>query len=215
MRHGLLLTAFWVVAAQSVLASTGAAGSARSALETFTDGLQALHAAFEQTIIGPEGRMESSGSGQVWLARPGLFRWDYEGDFPEVIVADGRNIWMHDVVMEQVTVKSQSTLAQDSPLSVLTDIAVLDQQFNVRELGQHEGMLWLELTAKAQESEFERVLLGMEGDALGLMVMEDTFGLRTELRFSDVRRNPELDPGLFLFEPPEGADIIGSSEFSE
>ena len=41
------------------------------------------------------------------------------------------------------------------------------------------------------------------------MIMEDAFGLRTELRFDDVRRNPDLDEALFRFEPPEGTDVIG------
>ena len=42
-----------------------------------------------------------------------------------------------------------------------------------------------------------------------MMIMEDAFGLRTELAFSDIRRNIELDPGLFVFTPPDSADVIG------
>ena len=40
--------------------------------------------------------------------------------------------------------------------------------------------------------------------------MEDAFGLRTEIRFEDVERNPALDGGLFRFEPPPGVDVIGA-----
>jgi len=53
------------------------------------------------------------------------------------------------------------------------------------------------------------VLLGLAGEELRLMVMEDAFGLRTEVRFLDIRRNPELDPKLFTFEPPQGVDVVG------
>jgi outer membrane lipoprotein carrier protein len=189
--------------------------SARIVLEAFANDLQTLTASFEQSIVGPEGAVESSGTGQVWLSRPGLFRWAYDGEFPEVIVADGETVWMHDVVMEQVTVKPQSLLAQDSPLAVLTGIATLDEQFIVRELGEHEGLKLLELTSRSQESEFDRVLLGLDQASLRLMVMEDAFGLRTELRFSDVERNPGLDMALFQFEPPSGVDIIGESAISD
>jgi len=42
-----------------------------------------------------------------------------------------------------------------------------------------------------------------------MMVMEDAFGLRTEVQFQQVRRNPELDSALFTFQPPESADVIG------
>jgi outer membrane lipoprotein-sorting protein len=41
------------------------------------------------------------------------------------------------------------------------------------------------------------------------MIMEDAFGLRTELRFHEVERNPVMDPARFTFTPPEGADVIG------
>ena len=38
------------------------------------------------------------------------------------------------------------------------------------------------------------------------MILEDAFGLRTEIRFHDVQRNPPLDASLFSFEPPVGVE---------
>ena len=85
----------------------------------------------------------------------------------------------------------------------------LDDQFEVREAGDVDGLQLIELRTRSAESEFERVLLGLRNDTLELMIMEDAFGLRTELRFLDIERNPELDDALFTFVPPEGADVIG------
>jgi outer membrane lipoprotein carrier protein len=138
-----------------------------------------------------------------------LFRWEYGGDFPEVVVADGRNIWIYDEILEQVTVKDQSMTAVNSPLTLLTDLGKLDEQFEVREVGGVDGLQLLELRSRDAESQFERILLGLRNDSLQMMVMEDAFGLRTEVQFQQVRRNPELDSGLFTFEPPESADVIG------
>jgi outer membrane lipoprotein carrier protein len=47
--------------------------------------------------------------------------------------------------------------------------------------------------------------------ASGLEVMEllDGFGQTTVLRFESLQRNPRLDPALFRFVPPKGADVIG------
>ena len=207
----IFLSAF-VLLVTGVISTSGLAQetpAARAALEEFSTGLDALQASFDQVIINQEGVVETAGNGQVWLARPARFRWAYEGDFPEVIVADGRTVWMHDVVMEQVTIRPQSSLAQNSPLSVLMDISELDQQFTVRELGRHDGVDLLELVSLSPDSEFERVMLGLNGPALQLMVMEDAFGLRTELRFTEVLRNPDLDDALFEFVPPNNVDIIG------
>ena len=183
--------------------------TARAELEQFSAGLETLHARFEQTVTSTDGVAQDSSSGEVWLRRPNLFRWEYGGEFPEVVVADGVNIWIYDEVLEQVTVKDQSKAAVNSPLSLLTDISRLDQQFEVREAGKLEQWHLLELRPIDSEADFERILLGLGDGNLHLMVMEDAFGLRTEITFAEVKKNSALDAALFRFEPPESADVIG------
>jgi len=184
-------------------------GSAREQLNRLSAGLETLQARFEQKVISSDGAVEDSSDGQVWLARPQRFRWEYGGDFPEVVVADGRRVWIHDVTLEQVTVRDQSDAAADSPLTLLTDPGRLDEQFEVREAGEGMGLQLLELRSRSADTDFERILLGFRGSSLELMIMEDAFGMRTELRFADIRRNPQLDESLFRFEPPDGVDVIG------
>jgi outer membrane lipoprotein carrier protein len=184
-------------------------GSAREQLNLFSAGLETLHARFGQKVIGTDGVVQDQSSGQVWLSRPQLFRWEYGGDFPEVVVADGARVWIYDVTLEQVTVKDQSSAGQDSPLTLLTEPGRLDEQFEVREAGEASNLQLLELRARSPESDFERILLGLRKGSLELMIMEDAFGLRTELSFQDVERNPALEPTLFTFEPPDGVDVIG------
>jgi len=184
-------------------------GSAREQLNRFSSGLEALHARFEQKVISSDGAVQDSSGGQVWLSRPQRFRWEYGGEFPEIVVADGKRVWIYDVTLEQVTVKDQSTAAADSPLTLLTNPARLDEQFEVREAGDASGLQLLELRARSMETDFERILLGLRDGGLELMIMEDAFGLRTELHFDEIRRNPVLEEALFSFEPPAGVDLIG------
>jgi outer membrane lipoprotein carrier protein len=186
-----------------------AQGPARIQLNAFSQGLDALHARFSQVVISPDSKVQDSSEGQVWLSRPQRFRWEYGGDYPELVVADGDRIWIYDEMLEQVTVKDQALAAVDSPLVLLTEPGRLEQQFEVREAGEIDGAQLLELSAISAEYQFERILLGLKDKQLVLMIMEDAFGLRTELRFDDVRRNPDLDEALFRFEPPEGTDVIG------
>jgi outer membrane lipoprotein carrier protein len=184
-------------------------GPARTQLEQFSQDLQTLQASFDQRLIGVDGALEDESAGRLWLSRPQLFRWEYGGEFPEVLVADGDHVWIYDEMLEQVTVKDQSRLSSDSPLTLLTDLSHLDEQFEVRELGDDNGMYLLELKARNQEAEFERVLLGLRDHSLLLMAMEDAFGLRTEIRFRDIERNLVLDASLFRFDPPPGTDVLG------
>lgn len=181
----------------------------RAALEQFAQGLEAFHATFRQVVLDSDGEQQDASDGVMWLSRPALFRWEYNGDFPEVIVADGTRVWMYDVSLEQITVKDQSGLASDSPLTLLTDLDRLDEQFEVRDLGVDGRLAFVELRAKSDDAEFDRVLLGIEGQELRLIAMEDAFGLRTEIRIESSDRNPELAEGQFVFVPPEGVDIVG------
>ena len=201
------LVALLVLAIPSIV--TAQSGPARVQLERFTNGLKSLHARFDQLVINPDGLVEENSSGQLWIAHPNRFRWEYGGKFPELMVADGEKIWLYDEMLEQVTIRQQSSLTSDSPLTLLTDLGQLDGQYDVRELGDDSGLDLLELRARNPESQFERVLLGLNGDQVLLMTMEDVFGLRTEIRFKDITRNPQLNEELFHFTPPEGVDVIG------
>ena len=206
-----LVTFFLVSLSVSAIPFTAMAqaGPARVQLERFTDGLDSLYARFNQQVITADGLVEDESSGQLWIVHPNRFRWEYGGDFPELVIANGEKVWLYDEMLEQVTIKPQSSLTADSPLMLLTDLSQLDVQFDVRELGDNGGLDLLELRAKSQESQFERILLGMENDKVLLMAMEDAFGLRTEIRFRDIQRNPQLRDELFHFTPPDGVDVIG------
>lgn len=210
MNHRILLLPLALVlslmAQEQILAQEG---PGRLALEEFSLELQTLQAGFEQQVVSNNGTVESLSSGEVWLNRPRLFRWEYGGDYPELVVADGSHIWLYDKMLEQVTVKTQSSLSSDSPLVLLTDLKQLDEQFAVIELGDDNGMHLLQLQARSEEAEFERVLLGLKDGSLLLMAMEDAFGFRTEIRFHDIVRNPELDQALFHFDVPADTDVIG------
>ena len=186
------------------------AGPARTQLERFAHELESLYAHFDQQVLKPDGLVEDKSSGEVWLLRPNRFRWQYGGEFPELVVADGKKVWLYDEMLEQVTIKEQSFMTSDSPLMLLTDVSRIDEQFEVRELGSDSGLHLLELRSNNPESEFERILLGLDNSQLLLMAMEDAFGLRTEIRFREIQRNPVLEDKLFQFTPPEGVDVIGN-----
>lgn len=209
-----------VVAALGGLLAAVAAPAAmdqpgRDELNRFAGDLQTLHARFEQRVLRSDGGVEDESSGEVWLQSPHFFRWTYGGEFPEQVIADGERIWIFDEVLEQVTVKPQAEFNNDSPLVILTDIQRLDELFEVREAGDIDGMVLLELRAHSAESEFDRMLVGLSHGELNLLAMEDAFGMRTEIRFTELQKNPPLDEALFRFTPPEGVDVIGADELFE
>ena len=190
----VLLLGFFLTTA---VMAAGDSGPARAELERFANQLESFQAEFKQTVKSQDGRIQDQTGGIIWLESPDKLRWVYTGEFPEIIVADGQNIWVYDESLDQVTVKPQSDKSTNSPLMILTDVSQLDEQFQVTELGDIEDMLLLELKSLDDESEFERILLGMNGDGIRMMAMEDAFGQRTEVHFENIVMNPTIDPGLF------------------
>jgi len=190
-------------------------GPARIELERFTAELERFQAEFTQTVRSQDGRIQDQTHGEVWLQSPDKLRWVYSCDFPETIVADGLNIWIHDESLDQVTVKPQSEDTADSPLMILADVSELDKQFKVTELGDYKNMLLLELKSLDTESEFERILLGVDSSGIRMMAMEDAFGQRTEIHFDNTLKNTPIDQQLFMFTPPEGSDVVGVAALPE
>ena len=87
---------------KGVAAEDGAAAS----LRVFLDEAQTMSAEFRQTLFTETGEASQSSSGRFYVKRPGRFRWDYAAPAEQLVVSDGTSLWMYDVDLEQVTVRT-------------------------------------------------------------------------------------------------------------
>jgi len=206
----MIRTHRWLFVAIALLASAAHAG-AREQLDSFTRGLKGLDGQFTQQVFDDNGRVRESSSGRVALAAPRLFRWEYEKPYPQLIVADGKTVWVHDPDLDQVSRRPQGGAEQDSPLAALIDPARLDRDFLVEDAGEADGLQWLLLKPRqgGDEAAFQSAKLGLSGQALVRMQIVDALGQRTEIRFSGWTRNPSFENGTFEFTPPAGVDVVG------
>ncbi|MEP7042005.1 MAG: outer membrane lipoprotein chaperone LolA [Dokdonella sp.] len=186
-----------------------AADTARTRMEAFSKGLNAVSADFNQSVTDANGHRGDGSQGTLTLQAPRQFRWDTTKPYEQTLVADGERVWIYEPDLQQVSVRSQNSEEAHSPLTVLTDHSQLDSQFNASEAGERDGLTWLKLTSKAKEPEFEYAELGFDAQNLQRMLFKDQLGNTTEIRFSDWKRNPKLAAGSFKFTPPQGVDVIG------
>ena len=195
----------------ATLFATNAFAGARDDLNAFTKGLKGLDGQFSQQVFDAKGKLKERSSGKVALSAPRLFRWEYVKPYPQLIVADGKTVWVHDPDLQQVTKRPQGVEEQNSPLSALIDPGKLDAQFVVREDGTSDGLEWLLLTPKgnAEDASFRTARLGFAKSALVKMQVVDALGQRTEIDFSGWKRNPAFPANTFRYAPPKGVDVIG------
>jgi outer membrane lipoprotein carrier protein len=182
----------------------GARETARVQLDRFAEQLATLSGQFAQTTLDPDGFVSEASSGEIYFAAPDRFRWRYLEPFPQELVADGRYLWHYDESLEQVTQQDQPS-ASESPLLVLTQPELLDRFYSIGETGDPD---LIEFRPLAEDAEFERARLYFADGAPVALEFNDSFGQTTRIDLFDLRRNPELDPALFDFVPPPGADVL-------
>jgi len=181
-----------------------------SKLGRYLDDLKSFEAQFRQTLRDSRGRITEEANGRLYLEKPGRFRWEYAKPNEQLIVSDGKNLWLFDVDLEQVTVKPLDASLAATPASLLAGQAGVDESFSVEPApAAGDGLEWFVLTPKRVDTDFTRLRLGLGAGELRVMELEDKLQQRTSIEFSGVKRNPRLGRSLFAFEPPAGVDVIG------
>ena len=175
----------------------------------FMSQVKTLEAFFTQEVMSENGKLGQTSTGLIKLSRPGKFNWEYAQPVPQKIISDGKKVWIYDIQLEQVTVKPITAALGASPAAILTSGRNISNDFNIREIEPRENMKWVELRPKAADTDFDRILVGMDDIGVQGMDLFDQFGRRTMIRFQESRVNGPIPGGNFSFTPPAGVDVIG------
>ena len=192
-----------------LFASSAANAGARDDLNAFTKGLKGLDGRFSQQVFDARGKQKERASGRVAVSAPRLFRWEYTKPYPQLIVADGKTVWVYEPDLQQASKRAQGVEEANSPLAILLDPSKLDRDFVVKEAGTRDGLEWLQLTPKQAEAGFKTAKLGFGNGGLAQMEYVDALGQRTKIAFTGWKRNPAFAKGTFVYVPAKGVDVIG------
>ena len=190
----------------------GALPAHASGIERLNEFMTATLAAsgqFEQRIYSRERKLVQESRGTLAFARPGKFRWTYSKPYAQLIVGDGARVWVYDEDLNQVTVRKLDQALGSTPAALLAGANDALRAFALRDQGAKDGLEWVEAVPREKESNFERFRLGFSAAGLERMELIDSFGQTTVLGFKGLQRNPRVDPELFRFAPPKGADVVG------
>ncbi|GIW42109.1 MAG: hypothetical protein KatS3mg076_2686 [Candidatus Binatia bacterium] len=148
--------------------------------------------------------------GRVYFKRPGRLRWEVENATRELIVADGTYLWIYHPDRKQAyKAPFDRAFRSRTPVSFLLGLGRISEEFHVTDAGSDGTALRLRLEPR---SATELGVLELTVDAATLDVrkarIEDPLGNVTELEFRNFRRDLALEDSLFLFEPPEGTEVL-------
>jgi outer membrane lipoprotein carrier protein len=177
-------------------------------LQQFLAQTNSARGQFTQTVLSTSGQKLESTQGVFAFDRPGRFRWEVQKPFEQLMIADGEKLWFHDVDLNQVTIRTLGDALGSTPAAILFGGAELERGFELRDLGEREGLEWVEALPKNQEQGFDRIAIGLRNALPEAMEVRDAFGRTSVFTFTEIERNPGLSPDSFRFTPPPGADVV-------
>lgn len=200
----------WRAAALSLVAwgsITLAHADALDTLKGFVREVKSGHADFTQTVTSPDGKKKRITQGSFEFSRPNRFRFDYARPNEQIIVGDGRKVWLYDVDLDQVTVRPMSKAVGATPAALLAG-GDLERDFELKSTPTTDGLEWIEARPKLKDGQFQLVRIGFKGKALAVLEIVDSFGQRSQLVFSGYTANAPLATQRFEFTPPKGVDVL-------
>ena len=177
-------------------------------LHRFFGQTRSLSADFRQQVLDEEGQLIEESAGRVSLARPGKFRWVYREPFEQQIVGDGSHVWIYDADLDQVTVAEAAASIGAMPAMLLYSDRPIDESFQVRALDAQNGLLWVELLPRSEDSGFTALRIGLASDGMRVLELDDSFDQLIRIDFLEVETDIRFAEDEFVFIPPDGADVF-------
>src|SRR5262249_1725907 len=121
-----------------LFAACSAQASSIERFKTFARTTQSARASFEQKVVDRSGKPVQSSSGSFVFLRPGRFRWIYSKPIDQLIVGDGKQVWIYDRDLNQVTVRKISKALGSTPAALLAGSSDIEAAFDLSDAGERE-----------------------------------------------------------------------------
>lgn len=183
-------------------------------LEAILQQTQSLSADVVQLQVDQDGRELQESQAELVMQKPGSFYWELTSPYSELMITDGDLIWRYEPDLEQVTIQPFDTELDRTPIMLLNGnadeiAATYDVTMGVMEDIRVSRFI---LVPRSAGRLFERLAVTFRDAELIEMQFEDSLGQQTSLSFENIVRNQPLAADQFHFIPPEGVEIIDTTE---
>lgn len=149
-------------------------------------------------------------TGKMVLLRPGKFKWEIEHPDKQLIIADGKNIWIYDADLAQVMKRKIDYRNLGIPAVLLSDsIPSLKKAFVIKKSPKStEKDKLFSLKCKSSNDTYQLVKLHFQNGKFVMMNIIDNLGQENEVHFSNIKTNIKLPKNAFQFKPAKNVDVI-------
>ncbi len=181
-------------------------------LEGFYSAAETLRTRFEiETVNELVGDVEVE-RGELFLTRPIQMRWQYSEPKGKMILLDGHFQWLYLPSEKQVFRGGQQETASGLTLTLLSNPASLQEEFNIRLVDGPEDpkSVELQLSPREANSDIQQLILKIER-AKGFLMeirMTDELNKLTVIRLSAPKINTRISSKTYRFQPPRGTEML-------
>jgi len=140
--------------------------------------------------------------------KPNYFRWEYKAPSENEIISDGEFLYLYDPDLKQVIVSKLDKQVGISPAMLLVSDNI-HEFFNTKLITNSSNSSKYKATPKdLDRAFFKQVVFKFNFDQLKEMKITDNFDNETTIQFSKIIQNQDINVGKFLFNYPDGIDVI-------
>ena len=207
--HHLINTTVFCLLLVPVLALAGAV-DAKDALVERLNSLKSMQAEFEQHTVNERGEVINTSLGSLALVSGGKFNIATRAPFPQLLVADGVDLYSYDEDLNQVIVKPLGQNIKQVPILLFgnTNLGFLEDYKVSQHVLDNGADAEFSLQPRIPDSVFETLILSFDAATPSSLTMTDSLGQVTSIQFSDVQINHTIPEATFQYVVPEGVDLI-------
>ncbi|ABS77024.1 outer membrane lipoprotein chaperone LolA [Coxiella burnetii] len=186
-----------------------AQSDATTQLSQLLSNFRTYQAKFNQITFDGQDRVIQQSHGRVMIMRPGRFRWETDSPTKQIIITNGKTLWVYDVDLSQATQQPLAQKTNINPASLLSgSVKDLKQKFTITISPTPDAATFQLVPHLGKSLNFNWIRLKFSKKQLTEMTVLNNLDERSIFQFSQIKVNAPLSSTLFEFKPSRGIDVV-------
>ncbi|MBI5236713.1 MAG: outer membrane lipoprotein chaperone LolA [Deltaproteobacteria bacterium] len=207
----VVLTIFAVLAVSDKASFALEAEPIISAMQARYEKISTVTAVFTQEVSTQTGGVLKS-EGEFFFKKPGRMKWLYTMPEKDVVVSNGKTLWVFQPDLNQVIEKPMEAGAGALVISFLSGLGELKDEFDITLAAVNDDAKnhVLNLEPKKTHPGIKRMTMELDKKTLIVVktVVQDHLGNTTAITFSGIKTDIPLKDSFFEYKPPKGAAVV-------
>ena len=157
-----------------------------------------------------------SATGNMMVKYPGMMRWEYEKPDKQIIVTDGKSLWVYRPEDNQVMIgEAPVFFGEGKGAGFLSNMTVLKEKFNIiLKKTLPNGLIELQLIPKKKAFDISAIYLYLSKKTFVIteIVTFNTYDDKTSIKLYNIKFTKNIKDTEFAFTLPEDVNILQLDE---